>query len=102
MHMRLQRMEDIRTWSNEVVKAAFDCNVLGTESILQDSDRAQEQYRIAARTLMTLLDRTPDFKGVGPMAVDLRASKKRLDALLRNFEDKPRASADMLREGYEL
>ncbi|HUS36141.1 MAG TPA: ATP-binding protein [Verrucomicrobiae bacterium] len=102
MHMRLQRMEEIRAWSNEVVKAAFDCNVLGTESILQDSDRAQEQYRIAARNLMTLLDRTPNFKGVGPMAADLRASKKRLDALLHNFEDKPRASPDMLREGYEL
>ena len=102
MHMRLQRMEDIRTWSNEVVKAAFDCNVLGTESILQDSDRAQEQYRIAAHNLMSLLDRTPNFKGVAPMAADLRASKKRLDALLRNFEDKPRTSEDMLREGYEL
>jgi signal transduction histidine kinase len=102
MHMRLQRMEEIRTWANEVVKAAFDCNVLGTESILQDSDRAQEQYRIAARQLVTLLDRTPNFKAVGPLAAELRAGKKRLDALLRNFEDKPRTSADMLREGYEL
>jgi signal transduction histidine kinase len=102
MHMRLQRMEQIRAWSNQVVKTAFDCNVLGTESILQDSDRAQEQYRIAARHLVTLLDGAPNFKAVGPMAADLRASKKRLDALLRNFEDKPRTSTDMLREGYEL
>lgn len=102
MHLRLQRMEEIRAWSNDVVKAAFDCNVLGTESILQNSERAQEQYRIAAWNLVTLLDRTPDFKGVAPMANDIRASKKRLDALLRNFEDKPRTPTEMLREGYEL
>jgi signal transduction histidine kinase len=102
MHMRLQRMEAIRTWSNEVVKTAFDCNVLGTESILQETERAQEQYRIAARNLVILLDRTPDFKGVAPMAHEIRASKKRLDALLRNFEDKPRTPTEMLREGYEL
>jgi signal transduction histidine kinase len=102
MHMRLQRMEVIRAWSNDVVKTAFDCNVLGTESILQNSERAQEQYRIAARNLVLLLDRTPNFKGVGAMAADLRASKKRLDALIRNFEDKPRSTDAMEHESYEL
>ena len=102
MHRQLQRMEEVRAWSNEVMKSAFDCNVLGTESILQENARAREQYRIAAHNLMALLDRVPETKGVAPMANDIRATKKRLDALLRNFEDRPQTPTEMLREGFEL
>src|SRR5262249_27575817 len=89
MQLRLQRMEDIRAWANQVVKTAFDCNVLGTETILEDNARAREQYKIAARNLVLLLDRAPKFEGVAPMANEIRASKQRLDALLHNFENKP-------------
>jgi signal transduction histidine kinase len=102
MHVRLQRMEEIRAWANDVVRTVFDCNVLGTESILQDNPRAREQYRISAHNLMALLDRAPDFKGVASMAGDIRANKKRLDGLLHAFEDKPRTPMEMLREGSDL
>lgn len=102
MHLSLQRMEEIRAWSNEVVRTAFDCNVLGTETILQNSERAREQYKIASRNLTLLLDRSPDFEKVAPLSVEIRATKSRIDALLHNFEDKPQASFDMGREGFEL
>jgi len=102
MHVRLQQMERARVWSNEVVKTAFDCNVLGTETILQDNERAREQYRIAARNLMLLLDKMPEIRGAAPLATEIRATKRRLDALLHNFENKPETPLQMLREGFEL
>jgi signal transduction histidine kinase len=102
MHVRLQRMEEVRTWANDVVKTAFDCNVLGTETILQDSARAREQYRLAARNLVLLLDHAPSYEGADSFAREIRATKRRLDALLHNFENKPETPLDMLREGFEL
>jgi signal transduction histidine kinase len=102
MQARLQRMEEIRAWASQVVKTVFDCNVLGSESILQDNARAREQYRIAARNLVLLLDDAPNYPGVAPIANDIRANKMRLDTLLHNFENKPRTPVEMLREGFEL
>ena len=102
MHIRLQQMERARAWANQVVKTAFDCNVLGTETILQNNERAREQYRIAARNLMLLLDDMPEIRGAGPLVIEIRATKRRLDALLHNFENKPDTPLQMLREGFEL
>ena len=102
MHIRLGQMEAARAWANQVVKTAFDCNVLGTETILQNSERAREQYRIAARNLMLLLDDMPEIRGAAPLTIEIRATKRRLDALLHNFENKPETPLQMLREGFEL
>lgn len=102
MQMRLHRMEEIRAWANEVVKTVFDCNVLGTESILQENARAREQYRISARNLVILLDRAPDWAGVAQITHEIRASKTRLDGLLHSLEDKPSTPLEMVQEGYEL
>src|ERR1051325_11076563 len=99
MHIRLGQMEGARAWANQVVKTAFDCNVLGTETILQNNERAREQYRIAARNLMLLLDDMPEIRGAAPLTVEIRATKRRLDALLHNFENKPETPLQMLREG---
>src|ERR1051326_3304050 len=82
MHLRIEQSEYLRAWANRVVRSAFDCSILGTESILDDNPRAREQYLIAAKNLQRELDEAPRQEFVSRNIAELRASKGRLDALL--------------------
>ena len=100
-HFKLERIEELRAWANRVVKSTVDCNALGTEAILQDNSRAREQYRIAASQLAAILVEAPDNEAIEPFLKQIRAGKKRLDALLRDFESKT-PGATVQRDDFEL
>lgn len=102
MHARLQKIEDVRSWANEVVKHVLDCNILGSESILQENARAREQYVAAAAALNRTLGSAPDYHFINESLPEIAAGKRRVDALLRDFSIRPAAASGMSREDFEL
>jgi signal transduction histidine kinase len=101
MNARVARIELLRSWSNEIVRHVFDCNLLGSESILQDNARSREQYAAASAGLQALIEAPPEPELVRRHLPEIAAAKARLDQLFRE-SSRPPTSAPLEREDFEV
>ncbi len=101
MNARVEKIELLRFWSNQIVRHVFDCNILGSESILQNNARSREQYAVTSAALQALIDAPPRDEFARRHLPGIAAGKARLDHLFRESspsgEDVP-----LERENYEL
>lgn len=101
-HGHMRRVEELRSWSHQVMRAVFDSNLLGSESILQENSRAIEQFASVSRELERLLAAPPPGHLIDEHVAALRSRKNRLDSLIADFAVKPDEPSAAPREEFEL
>lgn len=83
MYLGWLQMAAARSWAHEVLKAVFQCHVLGTEQVTQQNPRSEEQYKVSSANLGRLLATPPVALRSQSAVQEIRSRKQRIDQLLQ-------------------